>query len=402
MAGKKEQARRKHEYTSSRERAVTHTSGFESTTLKRPKDMEFFSPKEPKAYRFDILPYLVKKGKDQKGGNPYGKTGSLHYERTFFTHRGIGAANKSYVCLQSFGKRCPVCEARAAMQRDRNADASLVKDLKPKERQLFLLIDRTTQTEEAKGMKLYESSYHTFGTLLDEVIEKADEDDRDKYDSFFHLEGGSTLKVSYKEESMGTTKFMAASIIEFKLRKSDLPEDLIDKAPCLDDLLIELPYDKLKAIYENTDEDDNEEDEDKEPVEKDTESEDDEEPEEKPKAKNKTKNAAEEAGLKVGMKVLYDDEECEITKISPDGSSLTLKDDDGGTHKAIDPIEVFKIKEEKKAAKTTVKDEEPDEEEEEPDEEEEEEPEEDEEEEEEPEEAPPPPKKTGGRPAKRK
>ncbi len=248
----------------SKKRDAQHRAGGEWTTLAIPDGVDIFQPKEGN-YRIDIVPFVAGKG------NPYAESGELYYERTFFIHRGIGPNNESYVCLlKTFGKPCPICEYRAKLSNDPDADDKLLKDLKPRERQLFLIYDRK---EPEKKIQLWEVSYFVFGALLDKRRKDAEEDEPHITD-FDDPDSGSMLKIGFSEEDGGGFNFLKAYSIDFKPRSNGLPREVmdIDHDICLDDILKETSYDQLKAIFHQ--------EEDGSGVE-------DDEPEEKPAPKRK-------------------------------------------------------------------------------------------------------------------
>jgi hypothetical protein len=276
------------QYGDTAKRAKEHESGFVNTSLNRlPEGMKFFAPKDEGTYRLDFFPYQV------KGGNPHGKTGQWYPERTYFAHRAIGMDENSYVCLRkTFGKKCPVCEHQAKLKRAANADAQAVKDLEPKERQLWIVKDLSKADG---GFMVWDVSFHLFGKQLDAKIKAQDEDDN--YHHYFYLEGGKTVKVSLVQKTMGTNKFLDCSSIDFKDRKEDYTvDDLPDL--CLDDLLKEVDYDKLHAIFHGESEDGD-----------DAEEEDDTEEEEAPVKKKAKKPVAEEEDDDDGPDLDEDDDE---------------------------------------------------------------------------------------------
>lgn len=338
--------RQKRKRAGSSRRDSQHRTGGDWTTLTIPEGVELFQPKAG-SYRLDIVPY------EAGSGNPYADVGDLYYERTYFTHRAIGPNSESYVCpAKTAGKKCPVCEDRARMQRDPDSDTELVKSLRPKERQLWLVFDHG---EKEKGVQLWEFSHWNFGKLLDTIRQNADEDEEYKAD-FDDPEGGASLKVLFSEESGGGYSFIEATSIEFKPRKDGLDEELLEHGVCLDSLLKIPDYDKLKAAYLQV-EDDEEGEELKEgkprqgrpPKKKPVEEEEDQdsdvdEAEDQPTAVDK--------GLKKGDKVEHEEfGDCTIARISGDGTSLTITEDDDGTvHKGIgvDEVEKVKVKPKKK------------------------------------------------------
>jgi hypothetical protein len=225
---------------SARKRAETHTSGFTSNAYKLPAGVEEFQVEKAGIKRLDIIPYRV------GAGNPQAEEGEIYFERTYFVHRGIGADEGMYVCpAKTAGKKCPICQDALRMRRDPDGDKELIKALAPRERQLFNVID--LDNREA-GVQVWEMSFHNFGKMLDARIKDSD-DEEDGYAFFSDLKAGMTLKVGFADASFSGNKFLEASSIDFKPRAKPYNKSILDEATCLDECLIILPYDKLKAIY---------------------------------------------------------------------------------------------------------------------------------------------------------
>lgn len=264
---------------SARGRAEQHKTGFQSTAYAVPDGHTEFRVKAAGVKRMSILPYKAG-GPESKGGkNPFADVGMLHYERTYFVHRGIGPNEDSYVCPnKTVGKRCPICEARVKLAKDPDVDPKLAEGLAPKERQLFWVLD---EGEPDKGAQLWDMSYHLFGKQLDARIKNSDPDD--EYEYFSDPVDGSVLKVGFKEKSFGGNTFYETETIDFKKRGEPLAK-AFKALPSLDDCLIIQPYDKLRAIFLQVAEDGGEPEEPKAKT-KAPPPEDDDEPAPKPKAK---------------------------------------------------------------------------------------------------------------------
>ncbi|GAF92316.1 unnamed protein product, partial [marine sediment metagenome] len=220
--------------------------------------------------------------------------------------------------------------------------------LVPKERQLWLLRNRS---ERDKGVQLWNVSFHLFGKLLEKRVRARDDDE--SWDLFADPEEGSTLKVDFEKVTRGGYTFMDASSIDFKQRKDPLDDGLLESVPCLDELLIIPTYDELKKVFLQIEDEDDKPSKKKKKKKEEPEEEDDDEEDD-----DDEELTAEEAGLEVGGTVTYDDETHTITRISKDGTSLTLKDEDGdkvGPGIAVDEVE--KVVRKKK--KTKKKKEEP-------------------------------------------
>jgi len=243
-------------YTSARERADKQSTGYSAPYLKLPDKVTLFKAKAG-VMLLDIIPYIVGKG------NPWAEPGNLHYERTYYSHRGIGANEDSYLCARMSSKgRCPVCEHRLSLLKSADGDEdkeAAAKDLSPKQRQLFNVINLK---EPDKGVQLWDISYHLFGRLLDLRIRDSDEDDG--WEKFFFLEDGFTLKVGFTEKSFAGNSFVEAETIDFKPRKEQYDDEILEETHCLDKLLVQEPYDDLKKVLLQTAEDEEDEEEDEE------------------------------------------------------------------------------------------------------------------------------------------
>jgi len=229
-----------------RRRAEEHTSGFEPTAIICPEGTERFKEKVTrKPYRLDIIPFRMKED------GLYADKGEVYYEKTFWVH-WLGEDIGSYICAaKQIGRKCPICDYRAKLTKDVDADEDLIKSLSPRERQLFRVIDLK---EKDKGIQLWEISFHNFGKQLDDRISSSDEED--KYREFYELENGFTLKVGFTENSFGGTKFPKTSSIDFKARDEDYDEEIIEQGPDLDECVKIFEYDELKKIFLQTTDDD--------------------------------------------------------------------------------------------------------------------------------------------------
>jgi hypothetical protein len=148
---------------------------------------------------------------------------------------------------QTANQPCPICEYRKKLHRDPDADEKLIKSLAPKERQLFNVFD---PNEPDKGVQIWDISYHLFGKCLDEHLKNADEEDG--LDFFYHPKRGKTLKLGVIEESYNGRAFYKVTSILFRDRKEPIDQELLTSTHCLDELLIVMPYEKLKAMFLQT------------------------------------------------------------------------------------------------------------------------------------------------------
>jgi len=222
-----------------------------------PDNVNFFQAKKGTMH-LDILPYVV----TQKT-NPEAGPGEQWYQRTVWVHFGIGADDKAYLCPKTLNKKCPICENRSQLMKDSNADSDTIAALKAKERELFNVVDLD---DEAKGVQLWEFSYHLFGKMLEEELREG----KEEWGSFAELKNGYTLRLRFSEKQLGKNKFLEVSRIDFESRE-DYPDSVLDQVLDLDEILNVMDYKQLeKVFYELEDEDINKETAEETPPEEET------------------------------------------------------------------------------------------------------------------------------------
>ena len=214
--------------------------------LKLEKKINFFAPNAKDEFELDFLPFENDKPKHPKG---YLENELIAFVR-FRVHNGIGAEDNKYICPTSFGEKCPICEARKSMARSSKADPELLKDLTPKERIIFQLIDLK---DEKKGVQLWDVSWHLFGKQLLADIEKSENRQTGRKRSLAHggfadLEDGQTLFVTFKAKSFKGKDFFEVDRIDAENRDS-YDEKVLDDVINLDDALKVLTYDELEAVF---------------------------------------------------------------------------------------------------------------------------------------------------------
>lgn len=247
MADKKQVQKKEFNFSKPRVQAAKADSG-SFTSLSIPSGLELFSPKKAK-YRLDIMPYRLKQAVPHKELS----VGDCHYEKTYYTHRGVGANQDTFCCLRrNWGEKCPICQYIDKERQKPNNSEQRVKDLKemgPKDRQLWLVKDLE---EPDKGWQVWDVSYHLFGKQLNEKLDASDEEDG--YDRFPLPHKGLTLKVKFTSESFQGNGFWKCTNIEFVARTEQYPMETVDEVPCLDLIPKKVPYDKLEAIFLQKDE----------------------------------------------------------------------------------------------------------------------------------------------------
>lgn len=230
-----------HDKVMERAKASKNRSGG-STTVALPegfKDMPFFKP-EKDVYMLDVIGYVITDPNHPEGIDP----GYIWHSRRYFRHGNIGAEENSYVCLaKTFGKRCPICDYAKLGKNNGTLDKKQLDELRAKERGLFCVIDRDDKEEK---IQLWDVSHHHFGKMLAAELPDVDDPQAAK---FYEPDSGYSLRVRFAKESFNGRDFWKPERIDFKTRKQDYPDSILEEVPPLDDILIELSYNQLEEIF---------------------------------------------------------------------------------------------------------------------------------------------------------
>lgn len=318
---------------------------FEPTAIRLPDGVSTWKPSKEGIYKIDVIPYIAGKN------NPNADAGMEHFERTYHVHRIPAPNGRSlwYCCTsECFSKGCFVC--KWMNQNGGSADPDLLSKLRAQKRLLMNVLDVTTRESKEQGIQILDQAFGTekhpsFGQVLKNKIRSVEE-----YGDFANLEGGYTLHCTVQEGSWPGGKFMQIVNVEMVRRKHDYPLDILKKAICLDKCLIEQTEETMRqAILQETA--DEEADEKTEADDPEIEAEDAEEGPEtavgKPRGAGRSHTQEAELNLKVGDWVMYKGETMTIQRISGDGTSLTLEDNDEAVYKlvAVDKVKKVKTKE---------------------------------------------------------
>lgn len=237
-----------------------HGGGGGSKYLNLPNGVSAFRLEdETKKVRLDILPYIVKdKNHPDKDGDMAAK-GELWYRRPYKLHQRVGADKKSYVCLQSIGKRCPICEYQKELF-DTDKEAAVA--LYPKDRDLYAV-----KVDGKDEIQVWDMSQKLFHDVLVDELETDDSNE-----DFADLESGKTLDIKFGWKTLGKITFPEARAISFRDRDEAYDEDILDEVPCLDECLQILSYEELKDAFfemgDTSDSNDNDDGDDEKPARK--------------------------------------------------------------------------------------------------------------------------------------
>ena len=292
---------------SAKDYAEQDRAGFTSSTLNLPEGVTLFKLDSTKTRYIDIIPYKVGKG------NEKADPGELHYERTYYVHKGLGADGKGReVCLaKTFKKPCPICKLLDKQKASGDIDEDTFKKLSAKTEQLFNVIDAE---DPKKGIQLWPINRFFFGKALTEACQALDDDDEEQF--FASYKRGSTLKLTVEENKFaGRTSYKVARV-DFKRRKKQYQKSITEDAYCLDDLIKRKSPDELKKVFLAIDDDTDDSDSNS-------------------KKKGKKNMAKKAPAIEKGDMVEWDEVDGELKVLKVSGKHATLKDEDGEKHEKV-------------------------------------------------------------------
>jgi uncharacterized Zn finger protein (UPF0148 family) len=185
-----------------------------------------------------IVPYIT--GKQ----HPRLKEGKVAFTVDVFVHRGIGVNEDSFICLnRSYNKRCPICEYQAELRESdsKDADEQTIKSLNATRRSIFNIVCLDSAKEKGKGVQVWDVSHWLFTIPLEELAHKKRGGGSIAYAD---IDEGKVISFR-KKGSKRNTEYTA---FEFKDREV-IPEEFLDGAHCLDDLLHIPSYEEVHQAF---------------------------------------------------------------------------------------------------------------------------------------------------------
>jgi len=188
----------------------------------------------------DIVPYLA--GPD----HPTLSEGDPAFLLDFFIHRGVGPNEESIVCLaRTFkGGQCPVCEMQREMRREGSYSDEEVNALGTSRRNLYNIVCRDNDKEEAKGLQIFDIAQFYFDKHLSarcrtrsgELINYA-----------MPTKAGKSIQFEKKGAKNTMPEYLAHTFLD---RDYDIEPEYLQNAYPLDQVIIIPSYEEVQALLE--------------------------------------------------------------------------------------------------------------------------------------------------------
>ena len=211
--------------------------GFKSI-FKEGLDVTFWDCREG-THLIDILPY-------QAGENdPYNKPGDYTYVLDVWVHYGVGPNDDSYICLaKTYGKPCPICEHKRELQKQGDVDEDEIKALNPKRRVIYAIICYDSEKEEDKGVQIWEVAHFFMERHLSELAKNP------RTGGFILFADptseGKSIQFTKRGRGAGNVEFIGHKFVD---RDYDIPDEILDQVPCLDELIHIPTYEEVYEAF---------------------------------------------------------------------------------------------------------------------------------------------------------
>lgn len=208
--------------------------GYLNTNLKRYALHE-------KKNRLSIIPFEV----TQANNYDQIEVGELWYKASVLVHPQVGVNKQMILCPKMFNKRCPLCEAEAAL-REEGAEWNdpSCQALRAKKREVYNVIDEDKPEE---GIQILEVSYNIFGKKLDAEI-----DDDEANGIFPDPDEGLIVVARGVTETFANRNYINIDKITFEER-DPLDNAVLEDAVDLHKALKLLSYDEIVNLMNGDD-----------------------------------------------------------------------------------------------------------------------------------------------------
>lgn len=200
--------------------------------LNLPPKWSFFEEEPDETYKLDILPYVVKKMKLHPEFEAMQE--DVWFRYPYRLHRNVGPKRQAVLCPETIGKQCPICDKMRAMYDDPDINNKKAAKFAPGRRSLFIVKIKRGGDKKIKGKTfVWDIADGNFYKEVDKEIDRG----KDDWNNFACLQGGYTIEARFAKEKFDKVEFAKCDRVDFKSRK-DYPEKILDKNPCLDDMVI--------------------------------------------------------------------------------------------------------------------------------------------------------------------
>lgn len=208
----------------------------------------------------DVIPYFA----GPNDPDPEVAEGMDTYKLEVFVHSGVGPNDQMVLCLaKTYGKKCPICEHRKRLLKEASPDEELIQDLNVSRfpRVIYNIICYDTNEEEEKGIQVW----HTSSYLMERFLVELARNPRirtgglEAFTDFSHIDKEAGKSIAFSRKGTGiNTQYIGHKFVD---RDYDVPDEILEQAKCLDELIHIPTYEEVYKLYYGEDEEEEEEEE---------------------------------------------------------------------------------------------------------------------------------------------
>lgn len=199
-----------------------------------------FSP-DAGQHLIDILPYFSGKY------DPRVDEDEPNYLIDIYVHRYVGPNEDHFICMsrnKNYNKPCPICEYRQKLvDQRRKGEEGLddeIKELYPRRRCIYAIWDRDN---ESKGVQIWEVS-HWFSEFNVLPLAKPR---KGGFIAFTEPDKEEGRSIAF--EIVGKGQNQTFKGFNFEMREEEIPQEILDAVPTLDELLYFPEYEEVKKAF---------------------------------------------------------------------------------------------------------------------------------------------------------
>lgn len=232
------------------EESSSRASGPNRSFFKSGLNVNFWKVGEGQ-HLIDIVPYLA-------GPNdPNVPQGEPTYGLELYVHPSVGPGERTFICLQTtYDRPCPICEHKKQLI-ESGAPEEEWSPLKAKRRMVYNVLVYDTPQELQKGIQIWEVAWWFSERHFIKLAEVPMRDGTIKKISFADPWEGKSIAFERAGTGANNTQYLGHKFVD---RAEPLPENILEKAHCLDELIHIPTYEEVyQAHWGKSVEEDNEE-----------------------------------------------------------------------------------------------------------------------------------------------
>jgi len=202
----------------------------------RPFQEWYCKSEDSKKHKIDILDYDV--GERNTHGLPAGEP---DYWGDYWCHKDVGAKKVRVVCMQrTFGEPCAICEDRKALADKVGYEDARVKTMKAIRYTVYNVIVYDTPEDERKGVQIWIVPYKFFQQFLIDMLPEGG--------GVASFAGEFGKRIEFYKRGKTEVSFSGHNLVE---RPRPIPEELLQKSYCLEDLVHIPTYEEVRDLHYN-------------------------------------------------------------------------------------------------------------------------------------------------------